>query len=192
MPGFTGLKCFCDSCATAAAEPCASNADCPGGAVCGGKRCVGGTNNGAPCTGASECPAGGGCYVPGTASKPNACGDFTCSPNSADPDGPNEGVCAGGPFDMFCGPTATFQACFTHADCVEFPGDTCLIKPRECFTDNGLLGAIVNATGVANGPNPTVAALFCLGPASSATVNSAWGLPGLGRLELPGIMGALP
>jgi len=29
--GFTGQKCHCDTCATAAAEACSTNADCPGG-----------------------------------------------------------------------------------------------------------------------------------------------------------------
>jgi len=50
----------------------------------------------------------------------------------------------------------------------------------------------VNATGVAQAPvhdtsNPTLAALFCIGPTTSGSVNGAAGLPGLGRLELPGI-----
>jgi hypothetical protein len=49
----------------------------------------------------------------------------------------------------------------------------------------------VSATGVADPPengvaNPTLAALFCIGPTSSSAVNSAAGLPGLGRIQLTG------
>ena len=93
-----------------------------------------------------------------------------------------------------------------NATCVddsECPGGSCnslvggppelcsLGKFRECFTDNGAIGASVNATGVADPPtndqsDPTLAALFCIGPTSSSAVNGAAGLPGLGRLELPG------
>src|SRR6185436_19897462 len=53
-----GQLCPCDTCATLQAEPCSTNADCPGGAICGGRRCVGGTNAGTPCTVASQCPSG--------------------------------------------------------------------------------------------------------------------------------------
>src|SRR6185295_7916590 len=77
-PGFTTLHCLCDTCATQAAEPCSSNADCPGGAVCGGKRCVGGGNAGKACTANSECP-GGACSRAGAATKPNECGDGICT-----------------------------------------------------------------------------------------------------------------
>src|SRR6266481_7387988 len=65
-PGFTSVNCFCDTCATAVGEPCNSDADCPGGATCGGKRCIGGTNVGAACVAASECPSGS-CGRPGQA-----------------------------------------------------------------------------------------------------------------------------
>ena len=215
-PGFTGLKCFCDTCNDAAAEPCATNADCPDpagpiGPICGGKRCLGGTNPGAACTTATECPSGA-CNVPGTATAPNQCSDATCSPTTG-----NEGECSAGPFEQFCGPDATFAGCTTDADCASFttcsggsnpgqpcstasqcPGGTCVAqqtcvigKFRECFTDNGAVGASIHATGVADPPtnsdaNPTLAALFCIGPTSSGAVNSVAGLPGLGRLELPG------
>ncbi len=94
-PGFTSQNCFCDTCADAAAEPCNANADCPVGVVCGGKRCVGGTNVGQACTAASECPSGS-CGRLGQATAPNQCDDLTCSPDAADPN-PNDGVCAGRP-----------------------------------------------------------------------------------------------
>ncbi len=91
-PGFVGRNCPCDTCATLAAEPCMSNADCPGGAVCGGKRCIGGSNAGAACVTNSSCP-GGGCAVAGAATATNACEDTVCSPDSSDPASPNDGVC---------------------------------------------------------------------------------------------------
>ena len=215
-PGFTTLKCFCDTCNNGAAQPCATNADCPDpagpiGPICGGKRCIGGTNPGAACTTATECPSGA-CNVPGTATAPNQCSDATCSPTTG-----NEGECSGGPFEQFCGPDATFAGCTTDADCASFttcsggsnpaqpcstasqcPGGTCAAqqtcsvgKFRPCFTDNGAAGASIQATGATDPPvnsesNPTLAALFCIGPTTSGSVNSVAGLPGPGRLELPG------
>ena len=194
--GFTTAKCLCDTCDNAAAMPCSSNADC-GAGICGGKRCVGGANNGAPCTVGSQCLGGGNCGVRGQATKPNACVDTICSANPADPDGPNEGVCAAGPIDTFCGPTATFAGCLTDVECTPWPGNTCIAKLRECFTDNGTLGGSVLATGAPDVPvgdewNPKLGALFCLGPTLSPSTNAAWGFPGLGRLELLGHARALP
>ena len=160
-PGFTTLKCQCDTCNNGAATPCSTNADCTavGATVCGGRRCVGGSNSGAacsltcaggtnvgaPCTVASQCPGSsctsnsqcpsGFCRIPGQATAPNQCSDSTCStpveqcvggPNdngvcttAADcPDGTcggpgadHEGICAGGPFELFCGPVETFRGC---------------------------------------------------------------------------------
>ena len=215
-PGFTTLACFCDTCNDAAAEPCATNADCPDppgptGPICGGKRCIAGTNAGTPCAATSECPSGA-CTFPGTATAPNQCSDATCSPTTG-----NEGECSGGPFEQFCGPDATFAGCSTNADCASFttcsggtnagrpcstaaqcPGGTCVSqqtcsigKFRKCFTDNGVVGNAIHATGAADPPvngdsNPTLAALFCIGPTASSAVNSVAGLPGPGRLELPG------
>jgi hypothetical protein len=188
--GFTTLKCMCDTCASAAAEPCSSNADCSGGRICGGLRCQGGANAGGVCTVAgamnSECPTGS-CGRPGLSTQPNQCDDNTCSAN---------GQCSGGPIELSCGPVATFEGCTTDDDCtvdkVQVPGQTCSVqKTRPCFTDNGAIGGSVSATGHAVPPvngesNPTLAALFCIPPTSAAAVNTAAGLPGLGRLELQG------
>ena len=186
--GFTTRKCFCDTCNNMAATPCSSNADC-GGGICGGKRCQGGPNNGNPCSATSECTPGV-CSVPGQATAPNDCSDANCSSS-----GGNEGSCAAGPVDQYCGPTATFQICYSNSDCAAFPGDTCQAPaPRPCFMENG---ASVSAIGRADPPmggesDPTLASLFCVGPTSSGAVNVAFGLPGLGRLELPSRFRELP
>jgi hypothetical protein len=186
--GFTSLKCQCDTCNDNAQEPCSQNADCPDppgpiGPICGGKRCIGGTNDGAACITNTECPGGGAsCNVPGAATVPNQCDDATCT----------DGVCAAGPPVQTCAPTETYKGCTVDGDCA-FPGDTCSGGgPRSCFdNDNGAIGDTVTATGHADTPvnhasNPTLAALFCVGPTSSGSVNGAAGLPGLGRLVLTG------
>jgi hypothetical protein len=188
-PGFTTNRCQCDTCNNAAATPCAVNADC-GAGICGGKRCSGGANNGTACAATSECP-GGACNVPGAASAPNQCdlGSGDCVPDPGTPS-PNDHICSSGPTEQFCGPVETFRGCTTNTDCTR-AGDTCSIsRNRDCF-DNGVVGDVVAATGQADPPsghqsNPTLAALFCVGPTTAPAVNSAAGLPGLGRLELQG------
>src|SRR4029453_8172028 len=58
-------RCLCDTCNNASAQPCMHNSDCPGGTgICGGRRCLSGTNNGSPCGNNSVCP-GGVCGRPG-------------------------------------------------------------------------------------------------------------------------------
>ncbi len=192
-PGFGGQKCHCDTCNNAAATPCASNTDCTavGATTCGGKRCLGGSNNGAACSVASECPSGGTCAVPGAATAPNACaggvGDCVAGDN-APATSANDRICLTGPVDQHCGPTETFRSCTTGADCT-FPGDTCsVLRSRECY-GNGSVGETVTASGQVDAPvnhqsEPTSAAVFCLGPTDSAALNGAVGLPGLARLEL--------
>lgn len=187
-----GKKCLCDTCATAAAEPCSTNADCPGGAACGGRRCRGGDNGGAPCAVSSECP-GGACSVPGQATAPNTCNNGAPCVVIA---GTNNGECSDGPFDLNCTPHDTFRSCTTDVDC-PFAGDTCVGKNRPCFLDNGDIGGSVSAIGVADPPvagvaHPTLAALFCIGPTSSSAVNTAAGLPGLGRTQLTGTALEIP
>ncbi|MBI3767019.1 MAG: hypothetical protein HY271_00835 [Deltaproteobacteria bacterium] len=193
---FAGLLCQCDTCNNAAATPCSSNADC-GAGICGGLRCTGGTNNGAPCSMASECPGGGAaCSVPGAATAGNQCdgGSTDCFDNPQLGD-PNKRTCGTGPSESFCGPVETFRGCTTNAQCGVgvggAPGDTCSVtRFRDCF-DNGLDTEVVTASGVADPPSghvsdPTLAALFCIGPTTAGAVNAAAGLPGLGRLELGG------
>ena len=197
-PGFTAQRCQCETCNNGSAQACATNADCPDppgpiGPICGGKRCAGGTNAGAACNVASECP-GSNCNVPGTATAPNQCdgGIGDCLPGDNTPaTSATDHICGTGPFEQFCGPTETFRGCTSNADC-GFAGDTCSVSRfRECF-DNGTPGDVVQATGVQSTPvndqsTPTLAALFCVGPTASGAVNGAAGLPGLGKLELPGL-----
>jgi hypothetical protein len=162
-PGFSSFRCLCDTCNNLAGTPCGTNAECiaVGATVCGGRRCVGGTNNGtacsltcaggtnvgAPCTVTTQCPGssctsnsqcpGGACTVPGQATKPNDCSDAVCSPTNTCVGGANqsancnvasecpggtcaagnEGLCASGPFEQFCGPNATFQGCNADSGC---------------------------------------------------------------------------
>ncbi|MBI3770795.1 MAG: hypothetical protein HY271_20190 [Deltaproteobacteria bacterium] len=196
---FAGLLCQCDTCNNAAATPCSNNADCTavGATVCGGQRCLGGTNNGHPCANNSACPGSGtACTVPGAATAGNQCdggsGDCIDNPQPGDP---NKRTCGTGPSESFCGPVEIFRGCSSDAQCGVgvggAPGDTCNVtRFRDCF-DNGLDTEVVRASGVVDKPsghasNPTLAALFCIGPTTAGAVNSAAGLPGLGRLELQG------
>jgi len=183
--GLPGSKCFCDTCTTAASEPCSTNADCPTGSQCGGRRCRGGPNNGKACAVSSECTPGA-CSGLGQATQPNACDNgTTCSPVG----GGNAGECSGGPVDTFCQPHDTFRSCTSNGECT-FAGDACTgTRNRPCFLDNGTVGGSVTATGHAEVPSngishPTLAALFCIPPTTAPAVNTAAGLPGLGRLQL--------
>jgi hypothetical protein len=184
-PAFSSQRCHCDTCATAAAEACATDADCPGGAACGGKRCIGGANANTPCESATECPSGS-CGRPGKTTAPNECdgGVGDCAVDTG-----NEWACVSGPFELFCTPSAIHKACGVNADCT-VAGDTCRGKFRNCY-NNGNTGESTTASGRADTPanhqsDPTLAALFCIGPTTASSVNSVAGLPGLGRLELPG------
>ena len=214
--GFTGDKCFCDTCNNAAATFCTSNADCVavGATICGGKRCNGGTNNGAACSltcaggtnvgapcvtssqcpgsscsSSSQCPGGGLCSVPGTAPAPNQCDDTVCTPNPLDTASSDEGTCAAGPFEQFCA-IDTYRGCLTDGDCPAL-GDTCTFgKNRDCFTDNGVIGGDISVAGFADPPvdstaAPTLGSLFCIPPTVSSAVNGVGGFPGPGRLTLP-------
>jgi hypothetical protein len=202
--GFLDKRCQCDTCATAAAEPCTSNADCPNSTICGGTRCIGGPNNGATCTPpTTDCGAGGFCSVPGQPTAPNSCASgATCVATATDA---TRGVCDPEPFDQFCS-VQTFQGCLSDTDCQPppagtcsfcTPGQTCTGGLRPCYLDQGDIGGSVVSIGQADPPvagvaNPTLAALFCIGPVSSDAVNSAAGLPGLGRLNLKGTAIEIP
>ena len=135
------------------------------------------------------------CFCPGAGTqptRPNACIDDTstpepaCRPVSA---GSREGLCESTPIDRVC-QKESFRGCGQNADCPNQP-DTCISIQRPCYLDNGLVGGSVTAQGEADPPNaqgisnPTFAALFCIPPVAQASINTAGGLPGLGRIELP-------
>lgn len=81
----------------------------------------------------------------------------------------------------------------TCSDCL--PGQTCELRKRACFTDNGIIGGTVTASGsvetLCDGVSRvTAAALYCVPPGRLANgtfgtgyVDAVLGLPGLARSE---------
>jgi hypothetical protein len=178
--GQPGADCACNTCATAAAEPCNSNADCAPGIVCGGRRCVSGPNNGAQCAANSECPSGF-CNRPGEPSKQNSCLDSICSPNASDPNGSDEGVCEAGPVDRLCS-IEKFRSCSSDADCQCdecAAGQICETAPRQCFLDPLI------RTGQPGVKTAIVGGTYCMTPVTSASINSVSGWPGPGAVRIP-------
>jgi len=182
--GFGGSTCLCSTCDSLAAEPCNKDSDCliGTGTICGGLRCLGGGAAGTPCTtpgiGDPAC-SGAPCGTIGEPTKPNGC-TVSCV----------AGACAAGPFNGFCGPVETFRGCLVASDC-PFPGDSCGFIAQPCFDDNGVVGASISASGVADPPvnddsTPTLASVFCIAPTAASAINSATGLPGAGRVTLSG------
>jgi hypothetical protein len=150
------------------------------------------------CTGVVGADPPPKCFCPAAGTeptKPSACIDDSttdgiveaCEPVSA---GSNRGQCTFAPVSGFCSPTETFRECRNNGECPQ-SGDTCVPAQRPCYLDNGAVGGSVTAKGVADAPdtsgvsNPTFAALFCIPPVAQAAINTAGGLPGLGRIELP-------
>lgn len=136
------------------------------------------------------------CFCPFTGTeptRPNACLDDSLTMDVVEScaaiSGSNKGRCSAGPIDRVCSPLETFRSCSSNAECTA-SGDTCVPVNRPCFLDNGVIGGQVEAEGEADPPtngvsNPTFAALFCIPPVAQGAINTAGGLPGLGRLELP-------
>jgi hypothetical protein len=197
----SGQKCLCETCNNAEATPCSSNADgtAVGATVCGGKRCVGGTNEGTVCTNNANCTGGGLCGTAGEPSKPSACLDdtntagFDCS-DTVPVDG--EGSCLAGPVTKTCSVASGHgqRSCANDADCGG-GGGTCVASNRPCFLTGGLTGPVgtntLTAIGMEDAPmtdtsNPTLAAVFCVGPTTASAVNTAAGLPGPGRVTIRG------
>ncbi len=185
--GFGSFQCPCDTCATATAEACNSNADCPPGVACGGLRCIGGTANGNSCVEDTDCPGGGSCNRPGVATQPNQCSNGVCQPNPGDPDNAHEGRCQVAPSDNLCS-IDTFRGCTNATDCNPppsgncpscTPNQTCTTKRRECF-----LNPIVRQ-GVPGTQTAILAATFCIPPTSSSAINQVGGLPGPGAVMQP-------
>jgi hypothetical protein len=181
-PGTAGMLCQCDTCDNAAATPCHTHADClaVGATTCGGRRCIGSANSGTPCVTNSECP-GGACTRLGVRTQPNDCNDLTCSADVGDTASSDEGFCAAGPFLGHC-TIRRFQACGMDTDCTT-PGDHCTGQFLDCFTDNGVLGGSITASGSA-ADAPTVAGLACVGPLHPGSFYDAIGLPGPARFTL--------
>ena len=183
--GTTG-DCACNTCATAEAEPCNGNADCPGGAICGGRRCIGGSNNGNACTNVSQCPDGL-CNRPGEPSLQNSCLDGVCSLNVNDPQGEDEGLCEAGPIDRLC-TIETFRSCSSNAECTPPPagtctdcvgGQTCQATLRQCFLDP------IVRTGVPGVQTAIVTGAYCMTPVASSSINKVSGWPGPGSVRVP-------
>jgi hypothetical protein len=135
------------------------------------------------------------CAPEGQTTQPNACTDEFDTPDvdesicQPDAGSPREGHCPGGPVDQNC-KKATFIGCTSNNDCTTEPGDECGAFPRACYLDNGAIGGKVEAQGQPDPPSngesdPTFASLFCIGSTRASAVNTAAGLPGLGRVELP-------
>ena len=207
--GAAGERCLCDTCNNPLAGPCSSNADCPvsGGnpGVCGGRRCLGGSNDGGPCTASSACPGGGLCGRPGAATVPTAClddsstvGILDCSDGDAD----GEGECTQGPVTRTCSALSGHgqRGCTIDADCGGDVG-SCVAGNRACFLTGGFSGKngtdTLIAEGMADTPvndvsSPTLGAVFCVGPTSSSSVNAVAGLPGPGRVTIKGTAQGLP
>ena len=191
-PAFGGLPCFCGTCNNLDEQPCFTNTDCPlsGGnpGICGGRRCIGGSNAGAPCTVHSECPLGL-CNQPGEPARPDACFDDTLGVDCVFVSG-TEGECIAGPIDTFCSNHPNRQ-CSTDGDCDGVSG-ACMVRNRPCFPDNGADGASISVSGTATPPladvaEPTdLAVLACAPPSGSSSLDFNGGFPGLVRASYPG------
>lgn len=196
--GFNTKKCFCQTCQTAAAEPCATNADCPSGRICGGKRCVAGANLGNPCTtlgaNTTDCGTGGFCAIPGFATRPNACvGEETAGVCTAQGNG--DGACEEGPISQYC-LAEPWRGCTSNAQCPA-SGDQCGVMLRPCYLDNGVVDTgSVTAAGSTTTPmndtaTVTLAGLYCAGYGTYPIYDLA-GLPGLARVSVGGVLQGLP
>ena len=209
-----GNKCLCDTCNNVNAELCDDNSDCPNGppasigAICGGKRCLGGPNLGVACNNNSECPGvAQGCGRPGEPTKPSACSDNTSIhgfPNNhfdcSDQDLDGVGECEDGPNDGNCSLASGHaqRGCTGGSEVVDCGGPgTCISAPRKCFLTGG--GAASNnpgsdtliAVGMADTPmgdvsNPTLGAVFCVAPTTASAINKVAGLPGPSRITIKG------
>jgi hypothetical protein len=102
-----GDKCLCNTCNNGNHETCDENADCPDpagpiGAICGGRRCIGGGTDGTACSNNSEdmCVAQG-CSRVGAPTRSSAClaeeDVVTRVMACADGDADGEGDCIVGP-----------------------------------------------------------------------------------------------
>ena len=176
---FVGETCLCSTCNDADGTACHSDADCPvsGGApgICGGRRCIQGSNLGQPCSSPSQCP-GGFCLTIGAPIARNACIDGPCMPT-----GDGRGECTNGPLDSRCEVTR-HRYCSYDGDCPS--GDRCVTEARSCSLDTIALDGSADqpVDGVAH---PTLVGGFCMSSARSAAVNTVAGFPGPVTYEWP-------
>lgn len=192
-PAAPGEKCLCQTCNTLAAEPCFTNADCPpsGGnpGICGGNRCVGGSNAGAPCIASTMCPSGA-CNRVGEPPKPDSCLDDSTTPFDCVDVGGGEGECLAGPSFNYC-VNHPNRGCVLDGDCDGVSG-ACQTRMNRCFLGNAILGGSLTVSGsatppVANVSEPTdLALLGCVGATTSVILNNIGGYPGLVRSVQPG------
>ena len=98
----------------------------------------------------------------------------------------NEGVCAEGPVDRFCAIEA-FKSCSSNAECTA-PGDSCVSRNHECFTESGTIGQSISVAGVASISAPTLGGIGCVGPTrpTVGVFDTILGYPGPARVTLPG------
>ena len=210
-PSAPGEKCMCQTCNNLESTPCFTNADCVavGATVCGGNRCIGGSNAGAPCTNVTACPGGGLCARQGEPTRPSACLDDSSTVgvlDCVDSNGDGEGECTAGPITQNCSVASGHaqRGCTTDAECGGVAGSCqsanrlCFLTGGGTFQPNALDGTdTLIAVGQEDPPqndvsNPTLGAVFCVGPTGSASVNNVAGLPGPGRVTIKGTALGLP
>jgi hypothetical protein len=200
-----GSKCLCDTCNNGDAEVCDDNSDCPDppgliGPICGGRRCMAGSNTGTPCVSSSECPgAPNACGRPGEPTRPVSCVDDSGSIGCDDADGDGVGSCVLGPTDQRCTVVSGHaqRGCVTDGDCGGGTG-ACDSFIRSCFPTGGgsfqtspafvgtdtLLAVGMDDAPVAGVSHPTLASAFCAGVTSNNVINVVAGLPGPVRLTV--------
>ena len=195
--GHSSQKCWCAVCGQLDFAPCATDADCDPGKVCGGPVCLPPATNagdactpgpGSGCTGpcAPNCP----CASSGQPTAPNPCTGGTCTATTG-----NSGECnPGGPFEGFCQPLEPWRGCLLDADCPA-PGDSCVYEAWKCFVGDGTSGDAITSPGDGNAPvgataTVDLAAVWCVAPTVPA-LDSVAGLPGPARMLLPGTITGL-
>ncbi len=125
--GFTSLTCFCDTCNNINQEGCFAHVDCPanggGPGICGGRRCLGGSEAGQPCR---TCIAGSNHGA--QCATDSACPGGTCM---------NQRICNGGAND---GAACQLASACPGGTCSECAGGVCnrpgeATQPNSCQED---------------------------------------------------------
>jgi hypothetical protein len=141
--------------------------------------------------------------VPGQATAPSSCdsnGDATL--DCVEDGTSSEGTCTLGPIDNNCSAASghSQRGCLDDSECGGGL-NSCLSANRRCFLTGGLAAEIgsntLTAQGMADPPagdvsNPTLGAVFCIGPTGASSINNVAGLPGPGRVTIAGTAEGLP